>query len=456
MKTCLAMLCALVLLSVQPVDAQLQREGRIALVGGMLLNGYNDIPPLHHAAVLIEGNRIVKVGRASDVDIPSDYKVIDTSGRTMMPGLIDAHAHLMDVGHGNYARWFPWAFDEYGIERVMEVSAKQFIMAGITSVIDLCGPLHESISIRDRINNLEIPGPRAFVSGPWITRSVGSYPPQVPQIQINSTQEAIQAVDSLADAGVDVIKAYPMTFEDYQAVARRAHERGIRVHAHVYSPQSVRDALNADIDVLTHVGSAGRPAYSKELVDSIVVSGRPVVPTAMHRVWLYPATLDFPERLQDPRIEEQFPPELYEEIASSFEHFETLPYFRTTSRQMFFGKESLEQWITSGAVVGIGTDSGTPLNFNWDGMWREMKVFVDHGMSPQRTIEAATWINARLLGRARDLGTIEEGKLADIIVVEGNPLFDLPKALSNVHVVIKDGVIYKGDPDNPAQTAWTW
>lgn len=456
MRTCIAMLCALVIASVQPLEAQLQREGKIALVGGMLLNGYNDVPPLHHAAVLIEGNRIVKVGRASEVDIPSDYKVIDTSGRTMMPGLIDAHAHLMDVGHGNYARWFPWAFDEYGIERVMEVSAKQFIMAGVTSVIDLCGPLEESISLRNRIDDLEIPGPRAFVSGPWITRSAGSYPPQVPQIQINSTQEAIEAVDFLADAGVDVIKAYPMTFEDYQAVARRARERGIRVHAHVYSPQSVWDALNAGIDVLTHVGSAGRPAYSKELVDAIVVAGRPVVPTATHRVWLYPATVNFPERLQDPRMKEQFPPDLYEEIAGSFEHFETLPYFRTTSRQMFFGKESLEQWITSGAVVGIGTDSGTPMNFNWDGMMREMKVFVDHGMSPQRTIEAATWINARLLGRASDLGTIEEGKLADIIVVEGDPLFDLTNALSHVEVVIKDGVIYKGDPDAPTETAWNW
>lgn len=456
MRRYLGVFFTLLLLSVPPLEAQLQREGKIALVGGMLLYGYNDIPPLHHAAILIEGNRIVKVGRASEVDVPADYKVIDTRGRTMMPGLIDAHAHLMDVGHGNYDRWFPWAFDEYGIERVMEVSAKQFIMAGVTSVIDLCGPLDESIRIRDRINGLEIPGPRAFVSGPWITRSAGRYPPQVPQIKINSTQEAVEAVDHLADAGVDVIKAYPMTFEDYQAVVQRAHERRIRVHAHVYSPQSVWDAFNAGVDVLTHVGSAGRQAYSKELVDAIVVSGRPVVPTAMHRVWLYPATLEFPERLEDPRIREQFPPDLADEIISSFEHFETLPYFQTTSRQMFFGEESLQQWITSGAVVGIGTDSGTPMNFNWDGMWREMKVFVDHGMSPQRTIEAATLTNARLLGRGSDLGSIEEGKLADIIVVKGNPLFDLPKALSQVDVVIKDGVIYKGDPDRPEATIWNW
>lgn len=425
-------------------DAQ-EAKQKLALVGGMLLNGY-DIPPLHHAAVLIEGNRIVEVGPMSEVEIPPDAIRIDTSGRTMLPGLIDAHAHLMDIGHGNYERWFPWAFDEYGIERVMEVSAKQFIMAGVTSVIDLCGPLLESISIRNRVDRGEIPGPRALVSGPWITRSAGRYPPQVPQIVIRSPQEAAKAVDSLARAGVGVIKAYPMSLDDYRAVVQAAHRHGLRVHAHVYNPKNVWDALNAGVDVLTHAGSAGTPPYDKELLNAIVVSGRPVVPTAMHRVWLYPATLEFPERLQDPRLKEQFPPDLYEEVVSSFKNWETLPYFRTTDRQMFFGDASITQWIESGAVVGIGTDSGTPLNFNWDGIWREMKVFVDHGMTPRQTISAATRINARIMGMGNELGTIEAGKLADIIVVEGNPLYDLVASLSHVEVVIKDGVIYKGGP----------
>src|SRR5580698_11678703 len=86
---------------------QAQSPKRIALVGGMLLDGY-EVPPLHHAAVLIEGNKIVQVGTASEVKIPADATVIDTSGRTMMPGLIEAHAHLVIVGHGNYNRWFDW------------------------------------------------------------------------------------------------------------------------------------------------------------------------------------------------------------------------------------------------------------------------------------------------------------------------------------------------------------
>lgn len=440
-----ALLFGLASLEAQQVPAPAAGAGKkIALVGGMLLTGY-ETPPIHHAAVLIEGNKIVAIGRAAEMTIPKDAIVIDTSGRTMMPGLIDAHAHLMDIGHGNYERWFPWS-EKYGHEKIMEVSARQFLNAGVTSIIDLGGQLNESLSVRDRINKGEIPGPRAFVSGPWVTRSLGSYPPQVPQILVDTPEEAAAAVDKLAKAGVDVIKAYVNLQPDhYKAIVDAAHRNRIRVHAHVYSPTDVRNALEQGVDVLTHVGSAGTPPYDEKLIRDIVAAGRPVVPTAMHRVWLYPATIAFPERLQDPRLKDEFPPDLYKEIMDSFKNWELLPYFRTTDRQMFFGDKSLKQWIDSGAVIGMGTDSGTPLNFNMDGMMREMKVFVDLGMPPIKVISAATRINARLLGR-RDLGTIEPGKLADIIVVDGDPLYSLVHSLSNVRVVIKDGVIYKGGP----------
>lgn len=416
---------------------------KLALVGGMLVTGC-EVPPVHHAAILIEGNKILQAGPASEVNIPPDATVIDTSGRTMMPGLIDLHAHLMILGHGEYSRWFPW-ISEHGIEQVMEISAKQLLNAGITSAVDLGAPLKESLSVRDRIKRGEIPGPRMSMSGPWVTRSLGGYPP-VPafQIKIDTPAEAAKATEELANAGVDVIKAYVgLTPEHYKAIADTAHKHNLKVHAHVYSPENVRDALNAGIDVLTHVGSAGTPPYDPELVRAIVEKGRPVVPTAAHRVWIVPATVDFPERLQDPQLKRDFPPDIYKEVQDSLKNWWTLSYFATTDRQIFFGDKSIQQWIDSGAVIGMGTDSGTPMNFHTEALWREMKVFVDHGMSPMRTISAATRVNARILGKANELGTIEPGKLADIIVVKGNPLFDIV-ALSNVETVIKDGVVYKG------------
>ena len=110
---------------------------------------------------------------------------------------------------------------------------------------------------------------------------------------------------------------------------------------------------------------------------------------------------------------------------------------------MLFRERGVKQFIESGAVMGMGTDSGTPMNFHSEALWREIKVHVDMGMTPQRAIAAATRVNAQIIGKGRELGTIEPGKIADVIVVKGNPLFDIV-ALSNVEIVVKDGMVFKG------------
>ena len=433
----------LVALAFSTMGAQ-QPKKKLALVGGMLLDGYQ-VPPVHHAAILIEDDKIVQVGPVGTMTIPPDATVIDTSGRTMMPGLIDLHVHLMILGHGNYGVWFPW-LAKNGAERVMEISAKQLLMAGVTSAVDLVGPLKESLSVRDRIKKGEIPGPRLWMSGPWLTKTLSNYPPELKfQIQINSPEEAAQQTEELAKAGVDVIKAYPMSFEEYKAVADTAHKHKIKVHAHVYDSQNMRDALNAGIDVLTHVGAASRQTYDPGLVREIVEKSRPVVPTAALWFDIGPATQDFPERLQDPRLKADFPPDIYKEVQESFKNPHALGYFRNLNRVMIFGAPLVKQWIESGAVLGMGTDSGTPMNFHTEALWRELKVFVEQGMPPLRAIEAATRINAQILGRGNDLGTIEVGKLADVIVVKGNPLANI-YALDDPVVVVKGGVVYKGGP----------
>jgi imidazolonepropionase-like amidohydrolase len=243
-----------------------QPPGKLALVGGMLIDGY-EAPPLHHAAVLVEGNKIVWVGRAADAKIPADATVIDTSGRVMMPGMVELHAHLSILGHGNYGPWFQW-IDQQGREqmlsRVMAISARQLLMAGVTSAVDLGGRLKESLGVRDRVNRGEIPGPRLFMSGPWITRASdrpGTMNNQFGGITIASSAQAAQETEKLIAAGVDVIKAHSgLTREDYRAIVETAHKHDIRVHAHVYAEEDVRNALETGVDVLTHAGSAGTAA----------------------------------------------------------------------------------------------------------------------------------------------------------------------------------------------------
>ncbi len=432
------------------VSPQAQPARHLALVGGMLLTGY-EVPPIHHAAVLIEGNKIVQAGPASEVKIPADATVIDTSGRTMLPGLIEAHGHLITLGHGDYGRWFPWIQSHGGpamLTKVMETAAKQLLMAGVTTTVDLGAPLQPSLSIRDRINKGEIVGTRALVSGPWISRGAGGAMQEgFGGINITTPEEAGQQVERLAEAGVDQIKAHSgLTFDDYKAIVVAAHKHRIRVHAHVYAEQDVRHALEAGVDVLQHVGSAGTaPPYSAELIRDIVNAGRPVVVTAAHRAWVYPDTAAFPERLQAPELKNLFPPDIYAEIQDSLKNWPSLGYFQRTDREMLYRERGVKQFIESGAVMGMGTDSGTPMNFHSEALWREIKVHVDMGMTPQRAIAAATRVNAQIIGKGRELGSIEPGKIADVIVVNGNPLFDIV-ALSHVEIVVKDGKVFKGGP----------
>ena len=437
-----------VLLFVAAAEAQAPK--RLALVGGMLLTGY-EVPPIHRAAILIECDKIVAAGPASDVAIPAGTPIVDTSGRTMLPGLIDTHAHLVVLGHGAYETWFPWITAHGGekmLTRVMEISAKQLLMAGVTSAVDLGAPLPQSLSVRDRINKGEIPGPRMMMSGPWIQRGGGGGAMQLGfgGLSISTTEQAAQETERLATAGVDVIKAHSgLTLEDYQAIVGVARKHRIRVMAHVYAERDVKNALDAGVDVLQHVGSAGTaPPYGPELVTAIVNAGRPVVVTAAHRAWIYPDTAEFPERLQDPALKTAFGPDIYAEVQDSLKTWWSLGYFQRTDREMLFRERGVKQFIESGAVMGMGTDSGTPMNFHTEALWREIKVHVDMGMTPLRAISAATRVNAQLMGR-RETGSIEPGKLADIIVVNGNPLFDIV-ALSHVETVVKDGVIYKGGP----------
>jgi imidazolonepropionase-like amidohydrolase len=417
-----------------PISAQ-----HVALVGGMLIDGY-EAPPVHNATVLIEGDRIVAVGPSSQIEIPAGAEVIDTRGMTMLPGLIDLHVHTMFLGHGEYSEWFPFFTPEK--EEMMEIAARQLLMAGVTTAVDLGAPI-EITRVRDRIDRGEVPGPRMLVSGPWIAgRRWGSFPDYFQHV-VSTPEEAAQRTYELADAGVDVIKTWAGMSEDMmRAVVEAAHERGIQVHSHLYSPDELWNAIRAGTDVIQHAGSAGNPPYSDELVQEIAHRGIPVVQTIAHRPWVYQATVEFPERLQDRRLVETLPPELYEEFQRSFQDFRRLSYFRTTPLQIRKSQLSAGQFIEANAVMGMGTDSGSPLNFHTESAWREISALVDSGMTSIQAISAATKTGAEIIRRGNDLGTIEPGKLADIIVVRGNPLFDI-NVLGYVEHVVKDGRIYR-------------
>ncbi|MDX1480635.1 MAG: amidohydrolase family protein [Woeseiaceae bacterium] len=433
-------LLLLLFASLAAAQESLRPDRPVALVNGMLLDGY-EAEPIHRAVVVFEDGRITAAAAAHEVDPPADAVLIDAGGRTILPGLIDAHVHVDLIGHGDYDRYYRFLRGTERLHEVMPIAAKQMLRAGVTSAIDLGTPF-EILELRDSIRAGDIPGPRLTVSGPWITRVYLEGVPDEYQLLIDSPREAAARTRELIAAGADVIKTWVgLTEEDYRAVVREAHAQSIKVHAHLYHPDAMWAAIAAGIDVFQHAGSARNPPYDDELVARIAHDNIPVVQTISHRIWVYPATVEFPERLLDPVHAKDMPPDVYAEVMDSFRQFHRLPYFHDIGQETRNARRSAGQFIAAGAYMGVGTDAASPLNFHTDAMGFEMRALVESGMTPIQVISAATKTNAEILGRFDELGTIEPGKLADLIVIDGNPLADIG-ALSRVDVVIKDGVLW--------------
>ena len=198
-------------------------------------------------------------------------------------------------------------------------------------------------------------------------------------------------------------------------------------------------AIDAGVDVLQHVGSARNPPYANDLLMEISHSQIPVVQTVSHRNWVYPATVLFPERLQDPVLQRDMPADFYTELQSSFRDFHRLSYFKEIGVETRNAARAGDQFIKANAYMGVGTDAASPLNFHFEAMWREMSALVDLGMTEIQVISAATKTGSEILGRSADLGTLEPGKLADLIVVDGNPLSDI-NMMKFVLMTMKGGV----------------
>jgi len=420
-----------------------QADQVLALVGGRLIDGYGG-PPLENSVIIVRGNRIEAVGRVGEIAVPAGARVISTEGHTVLPGIMDMHVHLMIIGHADYDYWFR-AYRDRWRDVIMPISAKQLLMAGVTTVRDVGAPLDDILHVRDRINRNEIPGPRVFASGPFLQKKA---PPLEAEFrwEVHGAADARAKTQKLVDAGVDLIKVIDqdqMTMEELEAIVATAHAAGKHVTAHAHRAEEIRRAARAGVDAIEHTGLATQPGYPDDVLALAKERNASLYwcPT-IEGLYLYPYTVDeFPERLDDPRLKADLPADIYEDVRRSLDHPERMAYYTVIRRRVPTLANKFQQMRSTGVTLITGTDSGIPMNFHFDSTWRELDTFVRLGVAPMDAIRAATFWPARLLKRD-DLGVIAPGKLADIIVVDGDPLRSMEALRHMVHVV-KDGVVYK-------------
>jgi imidazolonepropionase-like amidohydrolase len=426
-----------------------QQNNLKALVGGTLIDGFGSTP-IKNSVIIIEGEKIKAVGTIETLSVPQDAEVISTEGMTVLPGLWDMHVHTMINGHADYDYWdktYPPLLEDV----IMPASAEQLLMAGVTSARDLGGPLKESIAVRDRINRGEIPGATLYVSGPFIQKK--PYPgTEAFRWGIDGVADAQKKIKILADAGVDCIKLIDqdqMTKEELQAVIDTAHKYNLKVVAHGHRPQEIRNALEAGADCIEHTGLSSAPRYPDDVMEAIKERTAQMnlgplfwCPT-VEGLYNYEYVRDNGEHLDNDSWHRGLNDTIIADIKNSFKYKDRLPYFQLTPIRKPTLETKIKQLMEAGVVLMIGTDSGIPMKFHSQSTWNELDVWVNEfGIDPMYAIRAATYWPSLWMGVADKVGTVTEGKYADIIAVKGDVLRHI-SLLQDVDIVIKHGKKYK-------------
>jgi len=391
--------------------------GKTVIKNGQLIDG-NGGPPVKEGCLLLEDGRIRFAGKeVACPSVPADINVIDARGGTIMPGLVEAHFHPT---YFNVA-----ALEDLDIKYPVEfvtllaaANAKLALECGYTAARSGGSLFNIDVWLKKAIEDDLVPGPRLAASGREICGAGGlmDWNPEFRKIGmeglillVNGADEARKAVRKLVKDGVEWVKTYPtgdaaaaemndhhtlcMTFEEMHAVVQTAHNHNLKVTGHCRATEGIKNALLAGYDALEHA-----TFIDDETLELLLARDVPSVPA------LY---------FEQKSIE--LGPEYGMSQAVIDGHQETLEG----------GAESARRILSAGGRLGMGGDYGFAWNPHGD-YAKELAFFVDYvGLKPLDVLTCATRTGAEILGRQDEIGTLETGKLADVLVVEGDVLADM-------------------------------
>jgi imidazolonepropionase-like amidohydrolase len=388
-----------------------------------------------NAVIVVDGDKIQKIGSAGEIPIPAGAEVIDLSADTVLPGLIDCHTHL-GARADRYNPIYDFRDTPFDSAFAAVVNARKTLDAGFTSVRDVGSAPFLAVDLRNSINDGYLPGPRVVASGPAISITGGhgdlnSYSPQT-SVWMFPNEKDFAIVDGIEQMqhtvraqvkyGVDVIKvlasggvlskgdspgAPQFTFEELKMAADTAHQAGRKIAAHAHGAQSIKDAIRAGFDSIEHAS-----LVDDEGIALAKQHGTYFVMDIYNDDYLLGNAIKF--GLEPENVEKE----------------------RKVGRTQ---RENFAKAFKAGVKMAFGTDAGVyPHGDNA----KQFFYMVKFGMTPAQAIHAATSSAADLIGRSSEVGTLVPGKYADIVAVKGDPLSDVT-ALEHMDFVMKGGIVYK-------------
>lgn len=383
-------------------------QGYTAFTGATIIDG-SGADPVQSAVLLIRDGRVVSVGPKENVRIPEGAAIVDLSGKTIIPGLINAHGHVGDVKGiegGHYSR-----------ENIID-NLSIYARYGITTVVSLGGDGKEAESLRAVNDSIPHDHARLFIAGQVIS---GKTP-----------DEAIAVVDSNHHMGVDIMKIRvddnlgstpKMPEAIYRAVIERSHALGYRIATHMYYLEDARKLLSAGSDMLAH--SVRDLPVDSAFIALLKERKVPYCPTLSRELstFVYGDTAQF---FSDPFFTREYDQATIQPLLDPAhqQRVRNSHSARTYQRQLAVAMANLKTLSDTGIPIVFGTDTGIPTRFIGYFEHLEMKMMADAGLTPMQILVSATKNPAVYLG-LKDLGTLAPGHRADFLVLDADPLADI-------------------------------